>query len=211
MAVVEKTVYNIRDKVSQITREILKELRITDMTDAIAEAFQAASDADSKATEAKEAVDEIKEKIDNIYTKEETDAAITAAIGNVDHLKREIVDILPAKESADTNTIYMVSIEDGDGDQRYDEYMYIDGEFEKIGSSTVDLTDYATKDYVDNATENVLPADRKPNDILVVDEDNNLSWAAHESLVGPKGEKGDSPIFEIDEETGHLFYYYPTN
>lgn len=28
---------------------------------------------------------------------------------------------------------------------------------------------------------------------------------------GPKGEKGDSPVFEIDELTGHLWIYYPTN
>ena len=43
----------------------------------------------------------------------------------------------------------MVSITGGDGNQKYEEFMLINGVFEKIGDSAVDLTDYTTKTYVD--------------------------------------------------------------
>ena len=43
----------------------------------------------------------------------------------------------------------MVKKTGGSGEQQYDEYMLINGAFEKIGDSTVDLTNYTTKTYVD--------------------------------------------------------------
>lgn len=92
--------------------------------------------------------------ITDAYTKAETDSAITAAVANADHLKREIVTELPAVDDADTNTIYMVEKTDGSGDQQYDEFMLINGAFEKIGDSAVNLTGYATEAYVnDKVTE----------------------------------------------------------
>lgn len=92
--------------------------------------------------------------ITDAYTKSETDSAITTAIANADHLKRAIVDVLPEVGAADEHTIYMVPKADGSG--QYDEYMVItdkesNKKFEKIGDSAVDLTDYATKGYVDTA------------------------------------------------------------
>lgn len=83
--------------------------------------------------------------ITDAYTQEETNAAITAAIGTADHLKREIVEELPLPSKGDTNTIYMVPIEDGGGDQQYAEFMLINEAFERIGSSAVELTNYVTK------------------------------------------------------------------
>ena len=87
--------------------------------------------------------------ITDAYTKTEVDSAITTAVANAEHLKRSIVDTLPEVASADTHTIYMVAITGGDGNQKYEEFMLINGEFEKIGDSAVDLTDYTTKTYVD--------------------------------------------------------------
>ena len=83
--------------------------------------------------------------ITDSYTKTEVDSAITTAVANAEHLKRSIVDVLPEVASADTHTIYMVAITGGDGNQKYEEFMLINGAFEKIGDSAVDLTDYATK------------------------------------------------------------------
>jgi hypothetical protein len=39
----------------------------------------------------------------------------------------------------------------GDAPDQYNEYMIVNGVWEKIGDSTVDLTDYATKTYADTA------------------------------------------------------------
>lgn len=89
--------------------------------------------------------------ITDAYTKAQTDSAIQTAVANADHLKREIVSVLPEVEEADENTIYMVGTGTGSEDSVYEEYMLINGGFEKVGSSEVDLTNYALKSYVDSA------------------------------------------------------------
>lgn len=94
--------------------------------------------------------------ITDAYTKGETDSAIATAVANAGHLKRMIIDALPSTE-IDTNTIYMVPTV-GDSifdDNIYDEYMYINGKWEKIGTTETDLTQYATKEYVDNAINDI--------------------------------------------------------
>lgn len=94
--------------------------------------------------------------ITDAYTKTETDSAIQTAVANADHLKREIVPSLPEVEEADEHTIYMVGTGDGSEDSAYEEYMLINGGFEKIGTSEVDLTNYATKSYVDTAKSEAI-------------------------------------------------------
>lgn len=89
--------------------------------------------------------------ITDAYTSSQTDTAIATAVANADHLKREIVTKLPEVEEADENTIYMVGSGEGSEDSVYGEYMIVNGGFEKIGSSEVDLTNYALKSYVDTA------------------------------------------------------------
>lgn len=89
--------------------------------------------------------------IGDAYTKAQTDSAISSAVANADHLKREIVSVLPEVEEADEHTIYMVGTGAGSEDSVYEEYMLINGGFEKVGSSEVDLTNYALKSYVDSA------------------------------------------------------------
>lgn len=72
------------------------------------------------------------------------DTKIAAAIGSAGHLKREIVDSLPAVdgEDVDDDTIYMVKVE---GKDEYQEYIRVNGAFELIGNTAVDLTPYAQK------------------------------------------------------------------
>ena len=79
--------------------------------------------------------------LSNVYTKTETNSAIAAAIAAVDHLSRKIVGTLP--ENANENVIYMVLREGGTGQDVYNEYMYINGAWEIIGDTSVDLTGYA--------------------------------------------------------------------
>lgn len=86
-------------------------------------------------------IDALETSLTNVYTKTETDSAIATAIAAVDHLSREIVQILP--ENASEKVIYMVRREDGTGQDVYNEYMYINGAWEIIGDTSVDLTGYA--------------------------------------------------------------------
>ena len=67
-----------------------------------------------------------------------------------------LVEDLPEVDAADQNTIYMVGTGAGSKDSAYEEYMVINGAFEKIGSSKVDLTNYAEKTYVDAAKQEAI-------------------------------------------------------
>lgn len=96
--------------------------------------------------------------IGDAYTKGQTDSAIAAAVAAAPHLKRTIVEDLPDAEGADENTIYMVGTGAGSEDSAYEEYMLINGAFERIGTSDVDLTNYATKEYADQAEADAISA-----------------------------------------------------
>lgn len=95
--------------------------------------------------------------ITDAYTTTQTDSKIAEAIAAAPHLKRAIVEELPEVDSADANTIYMVpqgegSVDDpGTATSHYNEYMLINGAFELVGSSQVDLTGYATETFVTSA------------------------------------------------------------
>lgn len=102
--------------------------------------------------------------ITDAYTQTQTDSKIAEAIAAAPHLKREIVEELPEVGSADANTIYMVpadgSISDpGEETSHYNEYMLINGAFELIGTSQVDLSGYATETFVTNAINALDVAD----------------------------------------------------
>ena len=64
-------------------------------------------------------------------------------IVNAEHLKREIVTVLPSDTEASDNVIYMLKVESATGNDKYQEYMKIDGTVQMIGDTSVDLTDYA--------------------------------------------------------------------
>ena len=103
--------------------------------------------------------------ITDAYTQTQTDTKIAEAVAAAPHLKRAIVEELPAVGSADANTIYMVpqgegTVDDpGTATSHYNEYMLINGAFELIGSSQVDLTGYATETFVTNAINALDVAD----------------------------------------------------
>ena len=140
------------------------------------------------------------------YNNATIDSKITQAVANAAHLKRSIVASLPEVGSADENTIYMVSKADGSGEQKYDEYMLINGAFEKIGDSAVDLTDYATKTEVTNAKNEAIStaatdATNKANQALA----NAKTYAdglASNYATAAQGAKADSALQASDVVTG---------
>lgn len=90
---------------------------------------------------------------DSVYTKTETENLINSA----GHLKREIVTQLPAVEDGNEDTIYMIKDASiGTDEDAYAEFMLIDGVFEKIGDTKVDLSEYAkSADVTQEITEAV--------------------------------------------------------
>ena len=77
--------------------------------------------------------------ITNAYTKTETDKAITKAMSEITSIKMEVVDALP-DQGAD-GTFYLM-LNGGVGNNIYDEYIYYNARWEKIGTTEVDMSNY---------------------------------------------------------------------
>lgn len=73
------------------------------------------------------------------YTKDE----VNQIVGTIKSFKKEIVNDLPTM-NIDENTIYLKAKTNGYGNDYYDEYLHINGNFEFIGSTRVDLSNYVT-------------------------------------------------------------------
>lgn len=218
--------------------------------------------------------------IADAYTKIETDSKIAAAVANAHHLKRQIVDALPAVADADADTIYMVP-NGGASGNAYDEYILVStasapvynatenvpsagGKFaaskvtvpegktiavgnfikdprgnynkvtavadedgnltvaakeesapivsslEKIGSSEVDLTNYATKSYADTAASNAQKAATtaaatdatSKADKALTDAKAYADGLAANYATADQGAKADSALQAADIKTG---------
>lgn len=64
---------------------------------------------------------------------------VKSLIGNTKALEFSVVEELPS--SGEKSTIYLVSNSKAKNDA-YDEYIFVNGKFEKIGTTSVDLSDY---------------------------------------------------------------------
>lgn len=88
---------------------------------------------------------------DKVYTKEEADEKIAEAVVAAAHLKRKTFETIEEAESFAKNEahpeeyIFMVKAVEANENDKYDEYLWIEGALEKVGSWQIDLTDYATK------------------------------------------------------------------
>ena len=73
----------------------------------------------------------------------------------------QIVDTLPT-ENISTSTIYLVPSTKPEAENIYDEYIYVNNNWEHIGSTSIDLSDYVTKTYfnqnVGDATKGYIDA-----------------------------------------------------
>lgn len=84
----------------------------------------------------------------NYYTKSETytKTEINDLIGQISSISFEVIDSLPP--TGEANKIYLVPKTPGQSQDGYDEYIYVNSGWERIGSTDIDLSQYATIDYV---------------------------------------------------------------
>ena len=80
-----------------------------------------------------------------------TQTYVNQQIGAIDKLKKSIVSALPSS-SIDTNTIYLVPKSSTESGNYYDEYMYINSQWELIGNSKTDMTGFVKKQTYQNPT-----------------------------------------------------------
>jgi len=81
---------------------------------------------------------ELREEIDNRYTKAEVDNMISV----IPKFAIAVVNELPVSDIS-TTTVYLVPNNSGETSNLYDEYIYTT-QWEKLGTQTVDLSDYPT-------------------------------------------------------------------
>lgn len=99
--------------------------------------------------------DQLKSSIIDNLTSSDTEKALSARQGkilkelidNLANLQITVVDILPA--TGESNIIYLVK-KAGTGTDIHDEYVYVEENWEKIGTTDVDLSNYYTKTQVDS-------------------------------------------------------------
>lgn len=83
---------------------------------------------------------------DEIYTREE----VLDLIGQLQNFHKEVVTELP--QAGVENIMYLVPKSTSETDNIYDEYLYTNNAWEKIGDTEIDLTNYVKK--TDYATQN---------------------------------------------------------
>lgn len=103
----------------------------------------AADEAGSGATGLYAEIKRIDGELANKPNADDVTKQIAEAVAGADHLRREIVDALPEISKADQNVIYMVPTGLQEDDNKYHEWILINGVFEPVGSWEVDLSDYA--------------------------------------------------------------------
>lgn len=107
-----------------------------------------------------------------------TNSAVADAIGGVTSIDFRFVESLPW--AGDSGVIYCVP-SGGSEPDLYDEYYYVNGRFERIPGATIDLTTYATKDWVNNEGYYKKPADGIPETDL--DDDTRAAIAKAETAL----------------------------
>lgn len=80
-----------------------------------------------------------KPDLSNFQTSSDVSTAINNAIANIQGISYSIVESLP--QTGQAGTIYLIS-NSGTNHNIYDEYIYVNNTFEKIGTTDVDLTNY---------------------------------------------------------------------
>lgn len=117
-------------------------------------------------------IDEVKQEIPNVssfitnavddlvnyYKKDETytQEQIDDKLSDLHSISFKKVDVLPS--AGESNIIYLVPREKQETKNAYDEYIWDNG-WEKIGSTDIDLTGYATETYVNEQIQNLVDGD----------------------------------------------------
>ena len=111
-----------------------------------------------------------------------TEEYVKQLISTIQTASFEVVDALPESDIK-SNAIYLVPSNISGLNNIYDEYIYVNDKWELIGNTNIDLSQYATKEYVDD----------KDNDNVKYTTDNNVELKNHIVTPFGSGLYGSSP------------------
>ena len=129
---------------------------------------------------------------------------ISQAIGNSGNFSIQIVQSLPA--SGIGGTFYFVS-NSGSGDNIYDEYLYVNNEWEKIGTNGIDLTGYVPTSRTINSHALTTNISLTANDVGALPS--NTTYVS--SFNGSTGAiTYTAPVTSVNGQTGVVTIVLPT-
>ena len=144
------------------------------------------------------------EDLTNYYKKSETytQEEINQKISAIPKFKVEVVNTLPISNIS-SDTIYLKTIS-GESPNLYEEYIYVNNQWEKLGTQTVDLTNYAlkselfSKDYNELINKPTIPTN---NNQLT----NGAGYITNSALT-EYAKKSELPIkvSELTNDSGYL-------
>lgn len=194
----------LKTKTSQDIAEALQSAK--DYADGLADNYDPAGTAQTKFDQLSVTVNTKADKsttldgygITDAYTKEATQSEIARQIAAAGHLEKVVLEEeeeLPEVGSAKQNAIYMKPLTGGKGNNIFEEYMVINGAWEKLGTTDVDLSNYATKGEVATAKSEAISSAVQQANSYADGLGTNYATAA-------QGTKADSALQKADIATG---------
>lgn len=127
-------------------KSLANENNISGVSDRVTANEGAISTANSNISANKSAIADINTALAGIYTKSQTDTKIAEEIGKQAHFSAKVVT--STDEMTDPTTLYLVKDESVAGQDKYQEYLIIDGTPTIIGDTSTNLSGYETTESV---------------------------------------------------------------
>lgn len=105
-------------------------------------------------------------------------------------LSFEIVDVLPS-EDISLSTIYLKRVDPDSLDNKYDEYVYVNGAWECLGRTNVDLSEYPTKDEMQEAIDEA---------VVAITEESDAKYATKDELANIESDIVTAATAAVEEE-----------
>lgn len=85
-----------------------------------------------------------------LITRNDVESLIAQAIATSSHITTTVVNTLPSDQDAKENVIYLILDPTSTGGDKYEEWLKIGGTLTKIGDTSTELSNYYTKQQVDD-------------------------------------------------------------
>ncbi len=136
----------------------------------------AMSASDKKKLDALPAISSVEQTTGTSETAVMSQKAVSEALSQIPKFAIQVVDTLPTADISNT-TVYLVPSGE-EAQNLYTEYIYVNNKWEKLGTQTVDLTDYSTTEQMNAAI--VASAETKQDKLTDADfmtvEEFNAAW-----------------------------------
>lgn len=144
------------------------------------------------------------DNLTNYYLKSETytKTEVNDLIGQIKTISIQVVDTLPT--TGESNIIYLVPKE-GSKDDVYNEYIWVNNAWELIGSTQIDLTGYATEDWVNTQIANFL-TESQITQLINNSLANYYTQEQVNNLLDNKADKSSIPtkISDLTNDSGYI-------